>query len=76
MTMLEKLIQVLGDGQWHSTAELVEQVGHRFSATMHRAVKDHGWQVEKRRTDLKTFEYRLACMANIQSLDSEDRNFF
>lgn len=60
MTMLEKMIQVLGDGQWHSTAELVEQVGHRFSATMHRAVKDHSWQLEKRRTDLKTFEYRLA----------------
>jgi hypothetical protein len=33
MTMLEKLTKVLGDGQWHSTTELVEQVGHRFSAT-------------------------------------------
>lgn len=32
VTMLEKLTQVLSDGQWHSTAELVEQVGHRFSA--------------------------------------------
>lgn len=59
MTMFEKLSQLLGDGQWHSTTELVEQVGHRFSATMHRAVKQNGWQVEKRRTDLKTFEYRL-----------------
>ncbi|MEM0978768.1 MAG: hypothetical protein AAGH78_00705 [Cyanobacteria bacterium P01_H01_bin.58] len=39
MTMLEKLRQVLNDGQWHSTTELVEQVGHRFSATLHRAVK-------------------------------------
>ena len=38
MTMLEKLTQVLNDGQWHSTAELVEQEGHRFSATLHRAV--------------------------------------
>lgn len=42
MTMLEKLIQVLGDGQWHSTEELVEKVGHRFSATVHTAVKQHG----------------------------------
>ncbi len=59
MTMLEKLTQVLGDGQWHSTGELVERVGHRFSATLHRAVKGQGWRVEKRRSDLKTFEYRL-----------------
>jgi len=33
VTRLEKLTPVLNDGQWHSTAELVEQVGHRFSAT-------------------------------------------
>jgi len=67
MTMLEKLTQVLGDGHWHSTTELVEQVGHRFSATLHRAVKEQGWQVEKRRrpdgaaspTDARMFEYRL-----------------
>ena len=57
--MFEKLSQVLSDGQWHSTAELVEQVGHRFSATLHRAVKQRGWQVEKRRASVKTFEYRL-----------------
>lgn len=59
MTMMEKLRHVLSDGQWHSTPELVEQVGHRFSAALHRAVKEHQWQVEKRRSDLKTFEYRL-----------------
>lgn len=59
MTMREKLAQVLGDGDWHSTKELVEEVGHRFSATLHRAVKEQGWQVEKRRSDARTFEYRL-----------------
>jgi hypothetical protein len=59
MTMLEKLTKVLEDGQWHSTTELVEQVGHRFSATLHRAVKQQGWQVERRRADARTFEYRL-----------------
>lgn len=37
MTMLEKLAQVLGDGQWRSTKELVEQVGHRFFAVLHQA---------------------------------------
>lgn len=61
MTMLEKLAQVLGDGQWHSTIELVDLVGHRFSATLHRAVKQNGWQVEKRRADAKTFQYRLVA---------------
>lgn len=59
MTQQEKLEQVLGDGDWHSTNELVEQVGHRFSATLHRAVKQQGWQVERRRADARTFEYRL-----------------
>lgn len=59
MTKLEKLTQVLSDGGWHSTGELVEKVGHRFSATIHRAVKDQGWRVEKRRNDARTFEYRL-----------------
>lgn len=63
MTMTEKLAMVLGDDQWHSISEMVEQVGHRFSATLHRVVKQQGWQVEKRRTDLKTFEYQLVCMA-------------
>ncbi|MEN8446249.1 MAG: hypothetical protein ABG776_14705, partial [Cyanobacteria bacterium J06555_13] len=63
--------QVLGDGQWHSTAELVEQVGHRFSATLHRAVKQRGWQVEKRRADVKTFEYRWVTMAKVQEQIAE-----
>ncbi|WP_206069811.1 hypothetical protein [Nodosilinea sp. P-1105] len=56
--MTERLAQVLGDGQWHSTRELVELVGHRFSAVLHRA-KQKGWQVEKRRADKQMFEYRL-----------------
>ena len=59
MTMQEKLQQVLSDGAWHTTAELVETVGHRFSATLHKAVKQHDWKVEKRRIDARSFEYRL-----------------
>lgn len=59
MTQVEQLDQVLQDGQWHSTAELVERVGHRFSAALHRAVKAQGWRIEKRRSDARTFEYRL-----------------
>lgn len=67
MTMLEKLAEVLGDGQWHSTSELVELVGHRFSAVLHRA-KKKGWQVETRRVDVQVFEYRL--LQNKQVLES------
>ncbi len=59
MTMQEKLGQGLSDGEWHPTEELVERVGHRFSATLHRAVKQHRWQVENRRSHSNAFEYRL-----------------
>jgi hypothetical protein len=58
MTTLEKLMRVLADGGWHSTAELVKEVGHRFSATVHVA-KQRGHQIEKRRVDKNQFEYRL-----------------
>lgn len=58
-TMLEKLALVLSDGAWHSTEELVERVGHRFSATMHTAIKKHGYKIEKRRNSLKQFEYQM-----------------
>lgn len=58
MTTLEKLMLVLSDGNWHSTEELVQEVGHRFSATIHRA-KQRGDRIEKRRVDKNQFEYRL-----------------
>ncbi|NER80267.1 MAG: hypothetical protein F6K42_11940 [Leptolyngbya sp. SIO1D8] len=29
------------------------------TGVLHRAVKERGWQVEKRRSDARTFEYRL-----------------
>ncbi|NJR61944.1 MAG: hypothetical protein HC769_25815 [Cyanobacteria bacterium CRU_2_1] len=50
---------VLSDGNWHSTEELVQEVGHRFSATMHIAVKKHGFRVEKRRGGDRQYEYRM-----------------
>ncbi len=49
MTKLERLKEALSDGQWHSTAELVQTVGHRFSATIHIAVHQYGHRIEKRR---------------------------
>jgi hypothetical protein len=58
MTTMERLMQVLSDGGWHSTEELVQEVGHRFSATVHVA-KQRGHRIEKRRVDKNQFEYRL-----------------
>lgn len=58
MTIFERLMQVLADGKWHMTEELVQEVGHRFSATVHVA-KQRGRQIEKRRVDKNQFEYRM-----------------
>ncbi|NJL56422.1 hypothetical protein HC928_15515 [bacterium] len=58
MTTFELLMQVLSDEAWHSTEELVQAVGHRFSATVHVA-KQRGHHIEKRRVDKNQFEYRL-----------------
>lgn len=58
MTQLERLSSILSDGHWHSTEELVQEVGHRFSATMHTAIKKHGYRIEKRRGSDRQYEYR------------------
>jgi hypothetical protein len=59
MTQLEKLSSVLADGSWHTTNELVQEVGHRFSATMHTAIKKHNYRIEKRRGNDRQYEYRM-----------------
>ncbi|MEP1079864.1 hypothetical protein NDI52_31125 [Leptolyngbya sp. PL-A3] len=56
---MEKLSAVLADGHWHSTEELVQEVGHRFSATMHTAAKKYGYHFEKRRGDDRQYKYRM-----------------
>jgi hypothetical protein len=65
MTKIEQLASLLSDGQWHSTTELVEQVGHRFSATMHVAVHQYQYQIEKRRSQGHQFEYRFLVKAKV-----------
>ncbi len=64
MTKLEKLLALLRDGYWHSNDELVQEVGHRFSATMHVA-RQQGYRFEKRRVDRQQFEYRLLLDARV-----------
>jgi hypothetical protein len=58
MTRLEKLESILADGNWHSTEELVQSVGHRFSATIHVAIHQYRYRIEKRRSHGSQFEYR------------------
>lgn len=67
MTQLEKLNLLLADGTWHTTEELVQSVGHRFSATMYVAIKKHGYQIEKRRMEQNSsaFEYRWVNSASV-----------
>lgn len=64
MTQLERLSTVLADGHWHSTDELVQEVGHRFSATMHTAAKKHNYRFEKRRGGDRQYEYRMLSTVN------------
>jgi hypothetical protein len=57
MTKLDRLVVVMRDGQWHSTEELVDRVGHRFSAAKH-VLQRQGYQFEVRRDGVR-FEYRM-----------------
>jgi len=43
---------------------LVQEVGHRFSATIHVA-KQRGDRIEKRRVDKSQFDYRLVVAAKV-----------
>lgn len=74
MTQLEKLSSVLGDGCWHSTQALVQEVGHRFSATMHIAIKKHGYRIEKRRGPDRQYEYRMVMTTNF--INKDDKGFY
>jgi biotin operon repressor len=65
MTMFEKLTLVLSDGNWHSAEELVQRVGHRFSATIHTAIKQRGCKIEKRRDVGNKFEYRMLVVKSV-----------
>lgn len=55
---VERLIQLLRDGQWHPGDELAFHVSWRFGHTVHVARK-RGYQIEKRKIAQNQFEYRL-----------------
>lgn len=63
MTKFDRLVIVMGDGEWHSTEELVQRVGHRFSATKHIAEK-RGYRFDRRRQG-QQFEYRMLPVRSV-----------
>ncbi|MFA5061537.1 MAG: hypothetical protein WC526_00035 [Patescibacteria group bacterium] len=59
-TKIEKLLNIIKDGHWHSTKELVHRVGHTFAGAKFRLLA-YGYPVERRSHPTKKhqFQYRL-----------------
>jgi hypothetical protein len=55
-TNLQKLLQLLKDGQWHLAEELAWHVSHRFGHTIHDARKK-GYDIQIRRLAHNVYEY-------------------
>lgn len=61
-TRVESLYQVLSDRKWHTTADLVAQVGHTFAQAKWCLIR-LGYSVDRRRSRANQFSYRLAHTA-------------
>lgn len=57
-TLPTLMLELMSDGNWYSTDELVEKISHRFSATKH-ILKKQGYQFESRRIEGNKCQYRL-----------------
>jgi hypothetical protein len=57
VTLIDKLLAVLSDNQWHTAQELTYLVSHRFGDTIHKARK-LGYDIEKRAIAPNQFQYR------------------
>lgn len=54
-----RMLQLMSDGEWHSTKELINKISHRFSATMH-VLRKRGYEFEKRPLQgQQQYEYRI-----------------
>lgn len=61
-----RMLRLMSDGAWHSREELVDAVGHRFSATMY-TLKNQGCRFKKRHIEGQRYEYRLLLAENQES---------
>jgi len=59
-TKVEKLLDILKDGHWHATRQLVRRVGHTFAGAKFRLV-GYGYQIERQRHPTRRYQhqYRL-----------------
>lgn len=57
-TQTKRMLHLMSDGAWHSADELVDKIGHRFSAPMH-VLRKQGYVFDRRRTHGQKHEYRL-----------------
>jgi hypothetical protein len=67
MTMFEKLSLVLSDGQWHSTEELVREVGIAFLQLFTLQSESTVTESKKRRSQGSQCEYRMLIIAKTAS---------
>ena len=60
LTKAEKMLNLLSDGQWHTTKELVRRVGHTFAVAKFN-LTNWGYFIEKQSHPKKRFQnqYRL-----------------
>jgi hypothetical protein len=62
--LTDRTIALMSDGCWHPAQELVEQISHRFSATMH-VLKKRGYHFEKRKVTAHQYEYKMTVRESI-----------
>ncbi len=60
-TNLQKLLEVLKDGEWHSNDELAFKVSWRFGDTIHKARKK-GYPIKTEKVAHNQYKYRLLAI--------------
>lgn len=57
-TLCDRMIELMSDGKWYSTDELVEKISHRFSDPMYR-LRKKGYKFDMRNVPGRKNEFRL-----------------
>jgi predicted transcriptional regulator len=57
LTKAEKLLDILRDHDWHSTAELARRVGHRFGGVVYQ-LRQAGYIINRERHPTQPFQHR------------------
>lgn len=56
-SQLSKLLDLLSDGEWHSTKELARRVGHCFAVAKFKLI-GYGYEIERERHPAKRSQHR------------------